>query len=97
MSNRCAAYLDALPDGFASFPDAEGLFDAFTPMLDRLDIGSNTATLRLTHPAGLFRPLIHRAYAEAFRAAGVVTRANDVTIACKSTESTAAFEVSYRR
>ncbi|MEM6289765.1 MAG: hypothetical protein AAGA54_00825 [Myxococcota bacterium] len=196
MRHNCAAYLDGLPNGFDSFPEAQGLFDAFTPMLARLDLDAvdarlrqaleaqerrrapwvpealntaivlataddaadddvflasvldrnlelykrpvyralmfvlsptlalmgaprrwsafhrgttldvgawkpvgdrNTATLRLEHPAGLFPPLIHRAYAEAFRAAGVVTRADDVTIACDSTASSATFEVSYRR
>ena len=55
------------------------------------------AKLHLRHPTGLFQPLHHRAYGEAFRAAALATRLKEAEIECTSFEDGAEFRVRYPR
>jgi hypothetical protein len=56
-----------------------------------------SAQIRLQHPPGLFLPLHHRAYGEAFRAAALATRLNEAEIEATSSVDAAQFHVRYPR
>lgn len=55
------------------------------------------AQLHLRHPPGMFLPLHHRAYGEAFRAAALATRLKEAEIECISSADSAEFRVRYPR
>lgn len=61
------------------------------------ETAGNGVRLRLTHAPGLFLPLHHRGFGEAFRAAVLSTRQEQVDVGCTSHDDGATYSVEYGR